>query len=118
MPQRRAMEKHLRQTRTRTYRNRLRKQAVKQSKREALDAAWAGDAEVAQAALETAQKAIDKAAQRNVYHKNKAAREKSQLTTLACGILADQSTSREADYPGRTKRRPGLRVREKGERQQ
>ena len=90
MPQRRAMEKHLRQTRTRTHRNRLRKQAVKQSKREALDAAWAGDAEVAQAALEMAQEAIDKAAQRNVYHKNKAAREKSQLTTQVRELLAQQ----------------------------
>lgn len=82
------MSKHLRQAKTRTRRNRLRKDAVKEAVRQTLDAARAGDAEAAQTALQAAQKAIDKAAQRGVLHKNNAARRKSDLAQQVRALLA------------------------------
>lgn len=83
------MSKHLRQTKTRTNRNRLRKDAAKQATRQALDAARGGDAEAAQTALQAAQKAIDKAAQRRVLHKSNAARRKSSLAQQVRTLLAE-----------------------------
>ncbi len=83
------MSKHLRQTKTRTNRNRLRKDAAKQATRQALDAARGGDAEAAQTALHAAQKAIDKAAQRGVLHKSNAARRKSNLAQQVRALLAE-----------------------------
>jgi len=90
MPQKAAMAKHLRQTKTRTYRNRLRKQAVKNDIREALQAARSGDGETVDAALQSAQKAIDKAVQRGVLHKNTGARRKSRLTARVRVLLAQR----------------------------
>ncbi len=87
MPQRAAMEKHIRQTRTRTQRNRMRKQAMKQAIRSVLDAARAGDADAVKEALPVAQKAIDKAAQRGVLHQHTAARRKSRLVARVRGML-------------------------------
>jgi len=84
------MKKHLRQTRTRTLRNRMRKQAVKQSVRQVLDAARAGDAESAQIALTEAQKAIDKAVQRGVLHRHTAARRKSRLVARVRQMLGQE----------------------------
>ena len=89
MPQRAAMSKHLRQTKTRTNRNRLRKDAAKQATRQALDAARGGDAEAAQTTLQAAQKAIDKAAQRGVLHKSNAARRKSSLAQQVRALLGE-----------------------------
>lgn len=90
MPQRAAMKKHLRQTRTRTLRNRRRKRAIKQSVRQVMDAARAGDAEAAQIALIDAQKALDKAAQRGVVHRHTAARRKSRLVARVRRLLAQE----------------------------
>jgi len=87
MPQRAAMEKHIRQTRTRTQRNRMRKQAMKQAIRGVLDAARAGDADAVKDALPAAQKAIDKAAQRGVLHQHTAARRKSRLVARVRDML-------------------------------
>ena len=84
------MEKHLRQTRTRTLRNRIRKKAMKQAIREVLQAAEAGDAEAVKAALREAQRAMDKAAQRGVIHKNTASRRKARLVARARELLGQE----------------------------
>lgn len=84
------MEKHLRQTKTRTLRNRMRKQAIKQAVRQVLDAARAGDAEAAQIALIDAQKAIDKAVQRGIVHRHTAARRKSRLVARVRQMLGQE----------------------------
>ncbi len=89
MPQRAAMKKHLRQTRTRTKRNRMRKQAMKRAIRAVVDAARAGDAEAVKENLPLAQKAIDKAAQRGIIHKHTAARRKSRLVARVRRMLAE-----------------------------
>ncbi|MGD9498649.1 MAG: 30S ribosomal protein S20 [Armatimonadota bacterium] len=87
MPQRAAMHKHLRQTRVRTQRNRMRKQAMKQAIRQVLEAARSGDAQAVKEALPVAQKAIDKAAQRGIIHQHTAARRKSRLVARARTML-------------------------------
>ena len=90
MPQRAAMEKHVRQTRKRTLRNRMRKQAMRQAVREVLDAARAGDADAVKAALPTAQKAIDKAVQRGILHRHTGARRKSRLVSRVREMLGQE----------------------------
>lgn len=89
MPQRAAMKKHLRQTRIRTKRNRMRKQAMKRAIRAVVDAARAGDAEAVKENLPLAQKAIDKAAQRGIIHKHTAARRKSRLVARVRQLLGE-----------------------------
>ncbi len=84
------MEKHLRQTRTRTLRNRIRKKAMKQAIREVLQAAEAGDADAVTAGLREAQKAMDKAAQRGVIHRNTARRRKARLVARARELLGQE----------------------------
>lgn len=84
------MEKHLRQTKTRTLRNRMRKQAIKQAVRQVMDAARDGDAEAAQIALIDAQKAIDKAVQRGIVHRHTAARRKSRLVARVRAMLGQE----------------------------
>jgi len=88
MPQRAQTEKHLRQTKTRTYRNRLRKNAMKSAVREVMDAARAGDAEAVEAGMPAVQKAIDKAAKRGVIHQRTADRRKSRLSAQVSALLA------------------------------
>ena len=73
------MEKHLRQTYRRGVRNAQRKKAIRLTMRAVVDAARAGDVEAATEALASAQKAIDKGAQRGIMHKRTAARRKSRL---------------------------------------
>lgn len=84
------MEKHLRQTKKRTLRNRMRKQAIKQSVRQVMDAARAGDADAVQIALIDAQKAIDKAVQRGIVHRHTAARRKSRLVARVRQMLGQE----------------------------
>ena len=87
MPQRAQMKKHLRQTRTRTLRNRRRRQAMKDSVRQVLDAARAGDEAAVREAMPEAQKAIDKAAHRGILHGNTAARRKARLVSRVRDML-------------------------------
>lgn len=84
------MKKHLRQTKKRTLRNRMRKLAVKRSVRQVLDAARAGDTEAVQTAMAAAQKAIDKAVQRGVLHRHTAARRKSRLVARVRQMLGQE----------------------------
>ncbi len=84
------MEKHVRQTETRTMRNRARRKEMKQAIRAVMDAAEAGDAEAVNEAMPEAQKAIDKAARHGVIHENKAARRKSRLVARARRLLGEE----------------------------
>lgn len=79
MPQTKSMEKRLRQTEKRKYRNIGRKKAMKVAVRATLDAAKAGDESAVKDSLRLAFKAVDKAAQRGVIHKKTAARRKARL---------------------------------------
>lgn len=83
MPQLPSSRKSLRQSLRRRERNRARKKAAKLAIRAVVDAAKAGDAESLSAKVAQAQKALDKAAQRNVIHKNAAARRKSRMMKRA-----------------------------------
>ncbi len=89
MPQRGHMAKHLRKTKVRTYRNRLRKNAMKSTIREVMDAARDGDADTVAAGLPEAQKAIDKAAKHGVIHKHTASRRIARLVARTNAMLAE-----------------------------
>jgi small subunit ribosomal protein S20 len=62
------------------------KSALKTAVRRVRTAATSGDAEAAAAALQTASKALDKAASKGVIHKNQAANRKSGLAKQVAGI--------------------------------
>jgi small subunit ribosomal protein S20 len=62
------------------------KSALKTVVRRVRTAAEAGDAAAAQAALLTANKALDKAASKGVIHKNQAANRKSGLAKQVAGL--------------------------------
>jgi small subunit ribosomal protein S20 len=62
------------------------KSALKTSVRRFRSAADAGDAAAATAALQTASKALDKAASKGVIHKNQAANRKSGMAKRLAGI--------------------------------
>lgn len=79
MPVTDSSAKALRRDKKRTKVNRRRKDAMKDAIKEVESLLEDGDVDAAKEALPKAQKAIDKAAQNNVIHDNKAARKKSQL---------------------------------------
>lgn len=79
MPVTDSSAKALRRDKKRTKVNRRRKDAMKDAIKEVESLLEDGDVDAAKKALPKAQKAIDKAAQDNVIHDNKAARKKSQL---------------------------------------
>jgi small subunit ribosomal protein S20 len=62
------------------------KSALKTSVRRFRSAADAGDAAAATAALQTASKALDKAASKGIIHKNQAANRKSGMAKRLAGI--------------------------------
>ncbi len=82
MPVTRSAEKRMRQTITRTARNRRVKSMVKTSVRRFEEAIQSGDRELARTRLITAIRRIDQAAAKGVIHKNNAARKKSHLARL------------------------------------
>ena len=71
-------EKRVRQTATRTLRNKATKSRVKNARKAAIEAVKAGDAAVP-AKIATLASAADKAANRGVIHKNKANRIKARI---------------------------------------
>ncbi|NPV48199.1 MAG: 30S ribosomal protein S20 [Armatimonadetes bacterium] len=79
MPQTRSMRKALRQSLKRRDRNRAWKVAAKQARRALLDNLASATPEQNAERMSAAQKALDKAAKRNVIHPNTAARRKSRL---------------------------------------
>lgn len=82
MPVTKSAKKRMRQTVTRTARNRRVKSMVKTSMRRFEEAIQGGNVELARTRLIAAVRRIDQAAARGVLHKNNAARKKSRLTRL------------------------------------
>lgn len=83
MANKKSSKKDLRRTAKRTVRNKGTKTALKTYVKKVKQS----DAEVVSTALVTAVKALDKAAQRGVIHKNAAARKKSRAAKAANKIL-------------------------------
>lgn len=79
MPNIASAKKRVRQTETRTARNKKIKTGVKYSIKKFNEVLTTGDIENAKTALRNAVKAIDKATTKGVIHKNTAARKKSKL---------------------------------------
>lgn len=82
MPNTASTKKRVRQTGTRTLRNKARRSAMRTVVRKVREAAAAGDKATAAALLPEAYKQIDKAARDHVLHANKAANKKRKLTKL------------------------------------
>lgn len=82
MPNTESAKKRLRQNEKRRLHNRAIKSNVRTQIRKVREAIEAGDAERAQAEFRLATKRLDRAAGRNVIHKNAAARTKSRLSKL------------------------------------
>lgn len=70
--------KRVRQTETRTIRNKTLTTRMKSLRKKAIESAEAGDKEAAQAAFSEFNSAVDKCVKGNVIHKNKAANLKSK----------------------------------------
>lgn len=82
MPNTASANKRLRQNQKRRLHNRAVKTNMRGQLRRVREAVQAGDLEKAQAELRVAAKKLDRAASRNIIHKNKAARTKSRLHHL------------------------------------
>jgi len=81
-------KKRIRVTMKQTARNKAIKSRTKTAMRRVVEAIHANDAAAAQSALVVANKTIDKAASKGVYHKNNASRKKSKLAKLVNGVSA------------------------------
>ncbi|GAA5481657.1 30S ribosomal protein S20 [Haloferula sargassicola] len=79
--------KRVRQTKTRTERNRARKTTIKKLRKETLAAVASGDAGTAASAASQLSSAVDKAAKKGLIHANKAANIKSK-TAKALAAMA------------------------------
>ncbi len=79
MPNIKASVLSVKKDQKRRARNIAAKTGVKKATRKVLDAIKAGNADEVKTLFVEAQKAIDRAAANNVYHKNNAARKKSRL---------------------------------------
>lgn len=82
MPITRSAKKYVRITKRRTIRNKTVQGVIKSAVKKTREAVAAGKLDTAKEWLRTAQKALDKAAQKKVIKKNTAARKKSRLNTL------------------------------------
>ncbi len=83
MANKKSSKKDLRRTAKRTVRNKGVRTALKTYVKKVKVAATGGDNAVVETALVTATKALDKAAQRGIIHKNAAARRKSRAAKAA-----------------------------------
>lgn len=79
MPIKKSAKKYMRVTAKNTVRNRSIKGVIKSTTKKTLEAIQKADLAVAQEWYKKAQKALDKAAEKNVIKKNTAARRKSRL---------------------------------------
>ena len=79
MPNIKSAAKAMRQSKTRHEFNQATKDSVKKGVREVRKLITAGDLKGAAEAMKKAMSALDKAAKKNVIHKNTAARKKSRL---------------------------------------
>ena len=80
--------KRVRQTETRTQRNRQMKTKVRNLRKKALAAVEAGDVEAAKKASAAYISSVDKAAKLNIFHRNAVARYKSRMTAKVSAIEA------------------------------
>ncbi len=82
MPNTKSAKKRLRQTEVRRDRNKSVKSALRSQLRKVREAVQAGDVGKAESEMHDATRRLDRAGQKNVIHKNKAARTKSRLQKL------------------------------------
>ena len=82
MPNTESSKKRLRQNEKKRVHNKAIKSNMRSTIRKVREAASAGDSEKAQAEFRLAVKKLDRAASRNIIHKNAAARTKSRLSKL------------------------------------
>ena len=82
MPNTDSSKKRLRQNEKRRLLNRSQKSTMRTQIRRVREAVQAGDADKAQAEFRVATKRLDRAASKNLIHKNAAARTKSRLSKL------------------------------------
>lgn len=78
--------KRVRQTKTRTERNRQRKSTIKTLRKDTLAAIQSGDAAAAGQSLSKFSSAVDKAAKKGLLHKNKAANLKSSAAKAVAAV--------------------------------
>lgn len=86
MPNTASTKKRVRQTQSRTLRNKVRRSTMRSWIRKVKEAAAAGDKGTAQTALVQAYKHIDKAAGSNIIHENNAANQKRKLAKLVNSV--------------------------------
>lgn len=82
MPNTKSAKKRLRQNVVRRTRNRMVKSSIRTQLRKVREAVAAGDLDRADAEFRVAAKRLDRAGQRNIIHRNKAARTKSRLQRM------------------------------------
>ncbi|MDA0766122.1 MAG: 30S ribosomal protein S20 [Verrucomicrobia bacterium] len=80
--------KRIRQTKTRTDRNKVIKTQVKTQKKKILEAVGSGDAKAAQEQLAKFASVVDKAVKKQVFHANKAANLKSGAAAAVKAVSA------------------------------
>jgi small subunit ribosomal protein S20 len=82
MPQRKIAKKDLKQNKKRKLKNLIVKASIRTAIKNFKKAVVAADASLSEKALREMYKALDKAAKKNVIHKNAAARKKSRMSKL------------------------------------
>jgi small subunit ribosomal protein S20 len=95
MPHSNQAKKRLRQDKKKRMENRSRKSSMNTHIKKVLKAVQDGDKEKADAMLPLAMKKIDKAAKRNVIHKNQASRRIGKLTKKVNDMGEDQGADKE-----------------------
>lgn len=87
MPIKKAAKKYMRVTARKTEKNRKTKGQFRSALKATREAVAKGDVAKAQESLKKAAKALDKAVQKKVIHKNMAARSKSRLNKLVKALV-------------------------------
>ncbi len=103
MPQLKNAEKALRQNKKNEARNKNYKNRIKKLTRNFNDLLKDNKHEEAKKLLPTLYKAIDKAAKKNIIHKNNAARKKSRLAKSLADTTSSQARPTEAEKSSQAK---------------
>lgn len=91
MPEHLSVKKRIRQNKVRCLRNRSRRSNLRTTIKKVLTSVTENNASQAQTALQEAISAIDRAASKNIIHKNNAARKKSQLMRKINALAPSES---------------------------
>lgn len=94
MPIIKSARKRAKQTKVRTARNLTTKRSMRSEIKAVESAVKAGDGKAAAEALVSAQSAIDTAVKKNIIHKNRAARKKSQLSTMVKSVSGSKPSAK------------------------